>query len=113
MQVLSTLSVLALAGSVLAAPSVATPERDVLAPRQALTIEQVKNTKFVKNGKKALLKAYAKYGIAPKKNTLGLHEDANGSVVATPEDYDSEYLCPVSIDGQTLNLDFDSGSSDL
>ena len=26
---------------------------------------------------------------------------------------DSEYLCPVTIGGQTLNLDFDTGSSDL
>ncbi|KIX97696.1 uncharacterized protein Z520_06474 [Fonsecaea multimorphosa CBS 102226] len=38
---------------------------------------------------------------------------ADGSVTATPEQYDAEYLCPVSIGGQTLNLDFDTGSSDL
>jgi aspergillopepsin I len=38
----------------------------------------------------------------------------DGSVSATPKDqFDSEYLCPVSIDGQTLNLDFDTGSADL
>ena len=38
----------------------------------------------------------------------------DGSVTATPEDsFDSEYLCPVDIDEQTLNLDFDTGSTDL
>ena len=38
---------------------------------------------------------------------------ASGSVTATPEQYDAEYLCPVTIGGQTLNLDFDTGSADL
>lgn len=36
-----------------------------------------------------------------------------GEVTATPEQYESEYLSPVSIGGQTLNLNFDTGSADL
>jgi hypothetical protein len=36
-----------------------------------------------------------------------------GKVTATPEPGDVEFLSPVQIGGQTLNLDFDSGSSDL
>lgn len=36
-----------------------------------------------------------------------------GKVTATPEQGDVEYLAPVDIGGQTINLDFDSGSSDL
>lgn len=36
-----------------------------------------------------------------------------GLVAATPVMGDVEYLAPVDIGGQTINLDFDSGSSDL
>ncbi|RDL31972.1 Acid protease [Venustampulla echinocandica] len=36
-----------------------------------------------------------------------------GIVTATPERGDVEYLAPVTIGGQTMNLNFDSGSSDL
>jgi len=37
----------------------------------------------------------------------------SGSVTATPESWDESYLCPVVVGGKTLNLDFDTGSSDL
>ncbi|EHK27015.1 uncharacterized protein TRIVIDRAFT_34671 [Trichoderma virens Gv29-8] len=37
----------------------------------------------------------------------------SGSVTNTPEGNDVEFLSPVNIGGQTLNLDFDTGSSDL
>ena len=36
-----------------------------------------------------------------------------GVVAATPEAGDVEYLAPISIGGQTMVMDFDSGSSDL
>ena len=36
-----------------------------------------------------------------------------GAVAATPESGDVEYLAPVDIGGQTINMDFDSGSSDM
>ncbi|KAF7866683.1 hypothetical protein EAF04_005525 [Stromatinia cepivora] len=36
-----------------------------------------------------------------------------GVVVATPETGDTEYLSQVNIGGQTMTMDFDSGSSDL
>jgi hypothetical protein len=48
-------------------------------------------------------------GTAPARNgTAGV-----GIVTATPEPNDVEYLSPISIGGQTINVDFDSGSSDL
>ncbi|TVY86229.1 putative aspergillopepsin A-like aspartic endopeptidase, partial [Lachnellula willkommii] len=37
----------------------------------------------------------------------------SGTVTATPETGDTEFLSPVNIGGQTMNMDFDSGSSDL
>ncbi|OAQ70781.1 penicillopepsin [Pochonia chlamydosporia 170] len=36
-----------------------------------------------------------------------------GTVAAKPEKNDAEYISPVKIGGQTVNLDFDTGSSDL
>lgn len=36
-----------------------------------------------------------------------------GLVTAIPETNDVEYLSPITVGGQTLNVDFDSGSSDL
>ena len=37
----------------------------------------------------------------------------SGSVAASPEQSHSEYLSPVTIGGQKLNLDFDTGSADF
>lgn len=37
----------------------------------------------------------------------------DGTVPADPEQFDQAYLEAVTIGGQTLNLDFDTGSSDL
>lgn len=65
----------------------------------------------------AMLNTYAKFGKAkkaPKKVKSAAKEaQQTGTVVANPEAYDLAYLCPVTIGGQTLNLDFDTGSSDL
>lgn len=47
--------------------------------------------------------------VQPAANPTG----QSGSVTNTPEGNDVEFLSPVNIGGQTLNLDFDTGSSDL
>jgi hypothetical protein len=39
--------------------------------------------------------------------------NGTGIVTATPEAGDVEYLSPITVGGQTMNMDFDSGSSDL
>ncbi|KAI5273394.1 acid protease [Aureobasidium subglaciale] len=40
-------------------------------------------------------------------------DDETGEVIATPADNGAEYLSPVTIGGQQLNLNFDTGSADL
>lgn len=104
-------------------------------PRGAVSLKQVRNAKYsssTRHGAVALEKAYLKYNIAVPdeissvvsriradlKSTLaslGLDKKDTGSAVTTPEEYDVEYLTPVEIGTppQTLNLDIDTGSSDL
>lgn len=93
-------------GSVLAAPALA-------GRGKSFSIPAVRNENFVRNGTAAMLKAYAKYGLKSlyPDSILGKRQD--GSVTATPAAQDVEYTCPISIGGQTLNLDFDTGSADL
>ncbi|KAJ8113912.1 hypothetical protein ONZ43_g5034 [Nemania bipapillata] len=102
-------------------------------------ISQVPNKKFYGarkgRGAMAIARAYSKYGAAIPDDLLsyiqklleelGLLQNPGsgndtaaspqGEVAATPQMFDSEYLCPVQIGTppQTLNLDFDTGSSDL
>ncbi|KAI1874340.1 uncharacterized protein JN550_002919 [Neoarthrinium moseri] len=82
------------------------------------------NPEFVAHGPTAMYKAYLKYGKTPPPALLRTVTDyraqkkakrESGSVVTTPEILDQAWLTPVQIGtpGQTLNLDFDSGSSDL
>ncbi|WYZ44650.1 hypothetical protein EsH8_VII_001086 [Colletotrichum jinshuiense] len=88
------------------------------------SVEQIRNPRYVRHGPLALAKAYRKYKVALPADLAnavanitagGLAERATGSVAANPQDYDVEYLSPVQIGtpAQTLNLDFDTGSSDL
>ena len=97
-----------LASAAMFAAAVATPVEKRIGN---FSVVQKKNEKFVANGPMAYAKAYIKYG---KTMPADLAAAVSGTVKASPEDaYDSEYLCPVSIGGQTLNLDFDTGSADL
>lgn len=68
----------------------------------------------------ALARVYGKYAKlganAPKKVDAAASAAAatdDGTVTASPEQYDQAYLESVTVGGQTLNLDFDTGSSDL
>ena len=81
------------------------------------SVPAVHNPNYVRNGTAAMLKAYAKYKLKPtmempKAFTESLSKRQDGSVPAIPND-GSEYLVPVTIGGEPLNLDFDTGSSDL
>jgi aspergillopepsin I len=57
------------------------------------------------------METYIKYNITVPTDVKAAAAD--GTVGAIPEPFDSQYLSPVTIGGQTLNLDFDTGSSDL
>lgn len=81
------------------------------------------NTKPNRPGPVHLAAAFAKYGGHAPKDVLDAAQRSrsgfkrgvspSGSVAANPEAYDQEYLCQVTVGGQTLNLDFDTGSADL
>ncbi|KAL9584719.1 MAG: hypothetical protein Q9212_001951 [Teloschistes hypoglaucus] len=60
-----------------------------------------------------MLSTYAKYNATAPPDVVKAAQANDGSVTTTPEQYDTEYLTPVTVGGQTLNLDFDTGSSDF
>ncbi|KAL8723531.1 MAG: hypothetical protein Q9225_000166 [Loekoesia sp. 1 TL-2023] len=81
------------------------------------------SSRNARNGAAALGRTYRKYGWevpeALSKNvqmiqTLAADQDGEeGTVKATPEEGDAAFLSPIKIGGQTLMVDFDTGSSDL
>ncbi|KAI0521941.1 secreted aspartic proteinase precursor [Xylaria bambusicola] len=90
----------------------------------SFSVSQVANVNFKAHGPAQLAKALSKYGVSIPdglaRNMANLDAAriavrTSGSATTTPEQYDIQYLTPVSIGSppQTLNLDFDSGSSDL
>ncbi len=110
------------------------------APRPArksrsFQIERVKRSDYVAHGPTALRKAFRKFGIpsidfsnitlndfepfdlktsAVKTNQNTIDEpDQAGAVSATSVQGDVEFISPVTIGGQTVNMDFDTGSADM
>ena len=91
--------------------------------RGAFTVEQVQHGTYLKNGPEQKVKALRKYGKPVPQSLLDAAEnranvfavaDVNGSEPAVPGDeYDSSYLSPVTLGSKTVQLDFDTGSSDL
>lgn len=87
-----------------------------LEPRQAkaaFTVKQSVAKPFILSGPAQLAQVYAKFGKPIPEQIKKAAANNDGTVTTTPTQYDSQYLTPVSIGGQTLNLDFDTGSSDL
>lgn len=95
----STLTTLALAGPVPQSTKRGiTVHQKIAKPHQAPAVQ--------------LRNAFQKYNVAVPED-VAKAASGQGSVAATPEQGDTEYLSPVEIGGQTLNLDFDTGSADL
>jgi len=66
----------------------------------------------------AMMNTYAKYAkigaVAPPQVKAAAQAAAqSGAVSAYSQGGDEQYLCPVNVGGTTMNLDFDTGSSDL
>lgn len=108
---LSTITVLALAGAALAAPTANA------VGNKHYSVPAAHNPAFVRNGTAAMLKAYAKYHLTPTREMPSTFNDAlrkrqDGSAPADPSG-GVEYLLPVTVGGEQLNLDLDTGSADL
>lgn len=109
---------------------------------RSFKVHQRRNTlRNSRSGGDAMDRAYRKFGFpAPEANQLDITSGASGflddsfvdgnvdqtteptaagtgapasKVAATSQEGDSEFLSPVTIGGQTMNMDFDTGSSDL
>ncbi|KAF2010963.1 Asp-domain-containing protein [Aaosphaeria arxii CBS 175.79] len=83
--------------------------------RKPFSLGQVERKKFVKHGPTQMAKDLRKHGVAvPEAISIAAAAGPNGSAPAVPGDqYDSLYLTPVTVGSSTLQLDFDTGSSDL
>ncbi|WPH02738.1 aspartyl protease [Acrodontium crateriforme] len=80
-----------------------------------IRLNQIAAGYSVKSGHVALAQALQKYKLpVPEKVAARAAADLQkGSVTTTPQENDIDYLTPVTIGRNTLNLDIDTGSSDL
>ena len=107
---------LALTGTALATPV-------QVNKRETFSVKQVERGTYLKNGPEQKVKTLRKYGKPVPQSLLDAAENranvftvtaVNGSAPAVPGDeYDSLYLSPVTVGSKTVQLDFDTGSSDL
>lgn len=77
------------------------------------TIMQSAHKQSIKSGPVAYAKVFAKYGKQAPPALKAAAANSGGTVTTTPTQFDTEYLTPVTVGGQQLTLDFDTGSSDL
>lgn len=107
-----TVAALAAAATVVSAAPVSQIERR--AGQQKFSLAQsASGHKAAKNGPAALAKAIGKYNKPVPSDVQAAAAASSASATATPSDGDEEYTVPVQVGDQTLQLDFDTGSSDL
>lgn len=84
-------------------------------PGKTFTCKQVEKGSVARSGPAEMLKAFNKFGKdAPSEVLSAAAAAKTGSAAAVPGDkYDTEYLTPVTIGNTTMQLQIDTGSSDL
>lgn len=100
----SSALLLAAASAAIAAPTT----------KKAFTVPRIR-TNHTNSAVAAHYHVFQKYRVAAPANVKAAADngDETGSVSASAQQYDSEYICPVTVGSNQLQLDFDTGSSDL
>lgn len=81
--------------------------------KTSFTLHQVESKRSVKSGSAAELSTYHKYNRRAPENVESAAAVNHGTVMASPYGFDTGYLTPITIGGQTLNLVIDTGSEFL
>jgi hypothetical protein len=98
--------------------------------KRSFKVSRIRQRDFVPDGNIAIRKAYNKFGLkgfglipeldisttlVPFSELAASNSSGtdNGQVAATSSQNDAEFLSPVTIGGQTLVMNFDTGSSDM
>ena len=98
--------------------------------KRSFKVSRIRQRDFAPDGTVALRKSYTKFGIAGygfvpeldvSSDLIPFSEldaasgtgSGGGSVAASSSQNDAEFLSPVSVGGQTLVMNFDTGSSDM
>lgn len=97
--------------------------------KRSFRIPRIRQANYVPNGKVAYRRALFKFGFdditfqpnseiatkiqAATNASIAATDNEDGETVAKPSQNDAEFLSPVTVGGQTLVMNFDSGSSDL
>ena len=82
------------------------------AAKQSFTVHEAV-LKPLQAGPSALMSTYMKFNKEAPADVVAAAAANDGTVTTNPTQFDSSYLTPVSVGGQTLMLDFDTGSADL
>jgi len=96
----------------------AAPTKAQLRPR-SFKVKRHRVGKKHRHPVNALIKAYNKYSVASEGApfmehvTGSISGESTGKVTNAPTQGDVEFLSPVEIGGQTVHMNFDTGSSDL
>ena len=96
--------------------------------KRSFKVKRVINPNYKANGPKAYRRALYKFGFgdisflpggevatrikAANSTTVNVVDDENGETTASPTQNDAQFLSPVTVGGQELIMNFDSGSSD-